>query len=1374
VQVRGFVPSRENLTACNVITNVNMFYMMSENVADLTPPQSRAARALLGWSQQDLARRASVAVSTVADFERGQQSPVANKLDALKAALEKEGIRFPPGGAVFGAFHKFQSRSRVAQDRVAPIRWITESNLEQWGASRMGQELLPELIRRLVLAEAGYHPELRFPSGDSVAMHGWDGETKNEFTSPIVPLGPAGWELGTDKQPKTKADKDYAQRKNGVLHFDPLETTFVFATPRRWAKKAEWLKTKKVEGFWKDVRIIDAVDLVQWLERFPAVALWFAHLMGILPQDVETLDQIWREWSLSTRPPLSVSLVLADRDDTATRIWRWLLDHPSVFALQADAPIEAKAFLYGAIEQYPAGYRDFFHSRAIVATSAEAARALADVSTPLIIILEDAEPGLTNSLVEKGHHVFVALIENDASQGAALPRPIRYTIQDELMRMKVPRREAEILARDSARSLTILRRLMPSAPGVKTPDWAASKNARYMVPALMTGAWDENKPADRRVLENLCGLPYDDLARELTAILKQPDSPLRKIGGAWKIASPRDAWFRLAPFITSADLTKFSGLAADVLGSADPLFNLEPDERWRADLVGDEAAYSGLIRTGMAEVLVLLSAFGGHASAAAAASLHADHVVKRLLGNADAERWWSLHRDLHVLAEASPVQFLDAVDKSLTKNDPPIMKLFDEGSGNILFGGGGEHSHLLWALEVLAWSTDYLTRVTDILGRLTELDPEGRLSNRPRNTFQQIYRLWRPQTSATLDQRNVALKRFRKTYPNIGWTLLLNLYPKSHDSAFDSPVPRWRDFSANDPERATHSIIIRGAQTIGGWLLEDVGSHAKRWSDLFERFANFAPDLRSSVVQQLVSIAPQIGSDADRVVIQQGLRKLLNHHRQFPDANWVLPNAELKTVEDAYGLFTPRDKLLQIKWLFDEFRAPLLTPPTLDYDGRNPASDEARRDALADLLKAVGQKSLAELRRMVRFPSLVGRAYAQIKNEENFPPELIVALKTDDAINADFGYGGIATYYEMRGDTWADGLINQCMSERWGPLALERLLLSLPKSEHFIERTAQIGGEIEKKYWEKLDIFSPNVPATLKPRVVESLLRAHRAREAIHYAGQYVRDIPSDLLIRVLNEAVSGKPSKDGNENTMSQYYVELIFQKLDKDPEVLEDRISLLEWKYLQVLEYSNRKPSALPKLLATSPDFFVQVLSAVYRGDDEKSLDENAADFESQKAVATQAWTLLHEWTHVPGLSDGTVNGAELEAWVRNARIRCAEVGRAAIGDEIIGQVLAHAPTDDDGTWPCFSVRELIELTRSKDLESGIQVGVYNSRGVTTRLPTDGGAQERDLATRYRAWSEKTRLEFPRTSALLAGIADSYELDAKRQDDRADIQQW
>jgi transcriptional regulator with XRE-family HTH domain len=1359
--------------------------MSNEPTAIITPAQSRAARALLGWSQQDLARKASVATSTVADFERGQRSPVPNNLEALKLALEKEAITFPPGGAVVGALPKIVVRSRVPQDRVTPVRWITENHLNQWGSSRVGQDTFPELIRRLVLAEAGYHPELRFPSGDSVAMQGWDGETNIEVASPIIPPGPAGWELGTDKQPKGKADHDYEQRTKDPLHLVPAETTFVFATLRRWAKKAEWKKAKKADEIWKDVRVIDAVDLVQWLERFPAVALWFAHQIGILPPDVSTLDQVWREWSLSTTPPLSVSLVLADRDDNATQIWQWLLKQPSVFALQADAPIEAKAFLHAAIEQYPVGYRDFYYSRTIVAANADAARALADVYTPLIIILEDAEPGLTSSLVQKGHHVFVALTVDEGAQGTALRRPIRYTVQDELIGMfqeelkqkKVSRRDIENLAHDSARSLTILRRLMPSAPGIKTPGWATKQKARFIIPALLAGAWDESKAADKRVLESLSGQPYDDLVRELTAILQEPDSPLRKIGVAWKIASPRDAWFRLASFLTTADLEKFGGLTADVLGSADPRFNLEPDERWRADLSGDDAAYSGLIRTGMAEVLVLLSVFGAQAKAVPHASLHADKVVKRLLGNADAERWWSLHRQLRVLAEASPEEFLNAVDKNLAQNDPPIMKLFEEGRNDLFFGGGGEYPHLLWALEVLAWSPDYLARVTDILARLTELDPEGRLNNRPRNTFQQIFRLWRPQTFATLEQRNAVLKRLRKTYPQTAWSLLLNLYPKSHDTATDSPVPRWRDFSADEPEVATHAIIIRGAQTIGGWLLEDVAAEAQRWDDLLERFADFAPDLRKAIVKQLVTVAPKIESDASRVIIQQALRKLLHHHRQFPNAGWTLPPDELQTIEEAYYLFQPQDELLRIKWLFDDHHAPILQPPNArDWDGNSNASDKARREALADLVSKNGVKAVRALYLIVRLPSLVGRAYAQNNAGANFPAEFIEALKTEGDAHWDFAYGGIVGYYEQRGEAWADKVLDQAIKEKWGDLSLERLLLSLPKSEHFIKRASVIGGDVETAYWAKIVIFQISVSASFRPLIVERLLQAKRARATVHFAGQYVADIPSDLLIRVLTEALHDQPTGDGNENTMLEHYVTLIFDKLDNDPSMTEDQIARLEWSYLRMLEYSNRTPKALPKLLATSPVFFLQVLSTAYRGENEKGLDEDAADYEVQKSMAGQAWTLLHSWSHVPGLSgDGkAVNGAQLEAWVREARILCAKADRAAIGDQIIGQVLAHAPADEDGTWPCTPVRELIEITRSNDLESGIRTGVFNKRGVTTRLPTDGGAQERELAARYQDLSDKTKLEFPRTSAMLAQIAKGYEWDAKYHDDDADIQQW
>jgi ribosome-binding protein aMBF1 (putative translation factor) len=58
----------------------------------MSPEQCRAARAWLGWSQQELAQRARVGLSTVKDFERGDRKPMVNNLDAMRRAIETAGI----------------------------------------------------------------------------------------------------------------------------------------------------------------------------------------------------------------------------------------------------------------------------------------------------------------------------------------------------------------------------------------------------------------------------------------------------------------------------------------------------------------------------------------------------------------------------------------------------------------------------------------------------------------------------------------------------------------------------------------------------------------------------------------------------------------------------------------------------------------------------------------------------------------------------------------------------------------------------------------------------------------------------------------------------------------------------------------------------------------------------------------------------------------------------------------------------------------------------------------------------------------------------------------------------------------------------------
>ena len=63
----------------------------------MSPEQCRAARAWLDWSQDELAAKASVSLSTVRDFEKARRVPIANNLSAMRVALEESGIVFVDG-----------------------------------------------------------------------------------------------------------------------------------------------------------------------------------------------------------------------------------------------------------------------------------------------------------------------------------------------------------------------------------------------------------------------------------------------------------------------------------------------------------------------------------------------------------------------------------------------------------------------------------------------------------------------------------------------------------------------------------------------------------------------------------------------------------------------------------------------------------------------------------------------------------------------------------------------------------------------------------------------------------------------------------------------------------------------------------------------------------------------------------------------------------------------------------------------------------------------------------------------------------------------------------------------------------------------------
>lgn len=234
-----------------------------------------------------------------------------------------------------------------------------------------------------------------------------------------------------------------------------------------------------------------------------------------------------------------------------------------------------------------------------------------------------------------------------------------------------------------------------------------------------------------------------------------------------------------------------------------------------------------------------------------------------------------------------------------------------------------------------------------------------------------------------------------------------------------------------------------------------------------------------------------------------------------------------------------------------------------------------------------------------------------------------------------------------------------------------------------------------------------------------------------------------------------------------SSYELGELFKKLEAS-ELDESRMARLEWAFLPLLRSHGPSARILHRELARNPDFFCDIIALVYRAEGEELTEVS----DEQQARARRGNELLNSWQTLPGMAeDRNIDPVALEAWVRSARGKLAASGRAEPGDRMIGKLLSHAAQGNDGIWFHPAVREVIEEVASTELERGIEVGVYNSRGMVSRGLMEGGRQERQLADQYRACASAISDRWPRTAAMLRRIEASYRAEARSEDISAEL---
>lgn len=261
----------------------------------------------------------------------------------------------------------------------------------------------------------------------------------------------------------------------------------------------------------------------------------------------------------------------------------------------------------------------------------------------------------------------------------SLTRPSSSTFEQQLVRLG-EESDAARLTRSVGRSWSVYRRVRARNPAIRHPAWLESSRIRTLSTLSLVGSWNSAKSGDRTCVEAIDGRPYEVLEQDLRSLSRVDDSPVTQIGTVWRARSPLELLHLCAPeFTTSGVLDRFFSVTEAVLAKPDPSLELDEDKRWMASVYGKTREESGIVIDAIADSLIKLSVYAERESSISADALlsRVNALVRRLLHDANGERWLSISGVLRELAEAAPDEFLSAIDKSLRSS--PNAVIHDNG-----------------------------------------------------------------------------------------------------------------------------------------------------------------------------------------------------------------------------------------------------------------------------------------------------------------------------------------------------------------------------------------------------------------------------------------------------------------------------------------------------------------------------------------------------------------------------------------------------------------------------------------------------------------------------------------------------------------------
>ena len=1220
---------------------------------------------------------------------------------------------------------------------------LQAKDLENWSDTRVGQEQLPILIRRLIRSNARGLTRSQFASDDSIHLGGWDGIVCTQEHSEWVPAGISGWELSVDKDVKGKADRDYLKRKDNSLGLEPTGTIYVAATSRRWASKEEWANSKRSEGFWKDVRAYDSSDLVSWLEAHPTLELWMSRFLSKLPPGVSDLWHFWHQWSQDFQ--VDEEVLLAGRWENQTELLTWLTGGAGTISLQAETLDEAIGFTYAAIQSLPIETRDILLSCSVrVENQEQFDRLSATQSCPLLLVPAYPRPRGIKAAEQQGHRILIPLSADNPKGAGIRLRPPRVDLLRKALEKFRPDlgRRVEAVAAIGHKSLSAMQRVMTDEPAIYAPKWLKPEVVADLLPAFLAGSWRSSSEPDKNILSALADRPSEEYTRLLRNWSKVEDPFLTLTGDAWVVVARAAVWDSFAAYLDVDVLTRFWDSCVLCLFG------------------GKQCSH--LLRAGLLESITLLAARSetSEIQEAGTGQEWADRIVTDLLERpTKSEDWALICLHAEAFAEASPGPFIDAVERAIEPNGF-LRNCYH--SSDLSQDRSWELTCLIRGIRLAAWSPAQFEACTLLLARLGE---EGWQLKTAIEALKHIFEAVAPEVCSAFADRLRALDGMRRKAPSVAWRLMHLVLP-FHQRVFHYQHLRhraelkhgWDESNFGELYAYVHSILAR--------ILDDAGVDVARWIEVVPLLNKMSSEHFELALIRMARLIPGLEFE-QRAALADQLARQIGSYYTHGSENWTLTEQQANQCELLYSSLQPTDVSLGAVWRFQRDLS-LVQQPERDWEAAFHRRLDWQRRVAKESYEQGGHELLRRMLDLGVSALDLGAASSRAGLSYEDTLSLLSECLGEDGPPGEFGlnllFGISKTSQEM-----FSRIVGGDEFKKWSPTAKADYVRCLPFSRESWELLRSLGPETTERYWTKVGIGLVDLEVTDELFVAKRLTEHGRAAEALERLsyksywrkrdGKLKRLKRPKLPVGVLEvlaivEAFLAQTSLAQIKHP--HYLVELLDAVTKRERAAHRTRFEAVERELLRQNFESGFKPLTLHERLAAEPRFFYeQVMESDGEGRD------GTGD-----SVATNLINSFRRVTNQMGR-------LSLVNWV--SRVRSLAVGPRELYliDSRVGGLLACSLPDKDNDWPNEIVRDAIEKVASADLELGIRHGLTFLKGLTCRGALDGGEPERMKEADCRRRADKFRPKWPRCAGMLDKLADEFKRAGMREDRHVEFHQ-